>query len=139
MSLRESFPQNRKITYPIIKDKKVTYSNLSHLNYEEREHVFEKIPLKSYKKCLSYIFFGKDSKIHKSLTKASKRCFHNSQCSFYSNVFQYSGWSHQGLLEICFHINKSHKFLSEYQIYHLLKLQDIHQISCEFQECLMSP
>ena len=80
MSLRESFPQNRKITYPIIKDKKVTYSNLSHLNYEEREHVFEKIPLKSYKKCLSYISFGKDSKIHKSLTKASKRCFHNSQC-----------------------------------------------------------
>ena len=51
------FPKNRKIRLsPIIKDKKVTYSNSSLKLRKERKYAAELIPVKSYMK-VSYFLW----------------------------------------------------------------------------------
>ena len=72
---------------PIIKDKKVTYSNSSPKLRKERKYPTELIPVKSYKNPC-----GKDSRrYHKSFAKAFKGVFTIANVSVYSNASQYSG------------------------------------------------
>ena len=85
MRLKEIFPKNRKIKLsPIIKDKKVTYSNLSLKLWKERKYATELIPVKSYKNSCS-----KDStRYHKSFAKDTKGVFTIANVSVYSNASQ---------------------------------------------------
>ena len=79
MWLRKIFRKKRKITHPIIKDKKVTYSNSSRKLLTETKHAINLIPVKSYKQGL--VFFVtktvKDTENH--LLKLAK-VFHINQC-----------------------------------------------------------
>ena len=54
MWFRETSPQNRKMTPPVIKDKKVTYSNLSLKLWNKRQCAIDLISVKSYKKGLIF-------------------------------------------------------------------------------------
>ena len=76
MWLRKIFRKKRKITHPIIKDKKVTYSNSSRKLLTETKHAINLIPVKSYKQGLVF-FCDKDGKRYrKSFAKASKGVSH---------------------------------------------------------------
>ena len=72
---------------PIIKDKKVPYSNLSLKLWRETEYVFEKIPVKSYKKGLIFPLV-KTVKFTNHWLKLAKGVFTIANASVYSNVFQ---------------------------------------------------
>ena len=54
MLLKETFPQNRKMTHPYNLWQKVTYSNLPIKLWKERKYVIELILVKSYKKGLIF-------------------------------------------------------------------------------------
>ena len=68
-------------------DKKVTYSNLSLKLWRETEYVFEKIPVKSYKKGLIFLLV-KTVKFTNDWLKLAKGVFTIANASVYSNVFQ---------------------------------------------------
>ena len=85
---------------PIIKDKKVTYSNSSLKLRKERKYATKLIP---YIIFLIFLVVVEDvvvedsRRYHKSFAKASKgRCFHNSQLLSLFQCFAVF-WSHQGL------------------------------------------
>ena len=55
MRLREIFPENRKMTHPTIKDKKVTYYNTSIKLWKRIKYTIELISVKNYKKGLEFL------------------------------------------------------------------------------------
>ena len=86
MWLWEIFLKNRKILTPIIKDKKVTYSNSSLKLWKESCHWINTCGKLKERSC------GKGSKIyHRSFAKTSKVAFTIANGSVYSNASQYSG------------------------------------------------
>ena len=84
------FPKTGKWLTPIIKDKKLTYSNSSLKLWEEKKYTIELIPVKSYKKILLYLVANK-VKYNRSFAKAGKGVFTTGNASIYSNASYYSG------------------------------------------------
>ena len=74
---------------PIVKDKKVTYSNLALKLWKERKYPIELIPVKSYKKGLIFPVVKTMKDLTNHWLKASKGVFTIANASVYSNASQY--------------------------------------------------
>ena len=93
--MRETFPRIGKWITPIIKDKQVTYSNLSLKQWKERKYGTEWIPAKSYNKDLKFLEVKTVKDVTNHLLKLEKVSFTVANACLFQcfSVF----WVHEGL------------------------------------------
>ena len=80
--MREIFLKIGKWLTPTIKDKQVTYSNLSLKQWKERKYGTEWIPMKIFNKGLKFLDVKTVKDITNHLLRLEKLFFHSSQCLF---------------------------------------------------------